>query len=70
MVPSRILAVTQQFAKPFDIIPHFCATICLIEFPLGIPALIDNLPSVDQWHQSSQKICLASRERWLALKGD
>lgn len=56
---ARIEAVTQQFGKPFDEIPHGWKTVCLIEFPHGIPGMIAALPTVDAWHLSNQRACLA-----------
>jgi hypothetical protein len=49
--PTRAVlhAVTQQFAKPFDEIPHGWKTIAAFTFPTGIPALVDALPVAASW---------------------
>lgn len=43
-VLSRINAVTQQFAIPEHEISHGWKTICVVEFPSGVPEQIDQLP--------------------------
>ena len=46
---AELVAVTQQFAKPFDGIPHGWKTIAAFAFPLGVPALVEALPVAVAW---------------------
>lgn len=55
-----LMAVTQQWGKPFDAIPSGWKTISLIEFPQGVPELIDALPVVSSWDESNKRVCLAT----------
>lgn len=57
-----IQAVTQQFAKPFDGLPHGWKTVCLIDFPRGTPRLIEQLRAVDSWFEWNEWVGLCSRE--------
>lgn len=59
---SRIIAVTQQFGKSFNEIPHDWKTICAIQFPAGIPSFVLALPVADSWHTNSLQICLSTPE--------
>ena len=68
-MPSRILAATQQFGTPEKNIPHGWKLICLIEFPAGVPEMIEQLPVVDSWFVSKQWACLCSYATWAALIG-
>jgi len=64
-----ILAVTQQFAKPLDCIPHGWKTICLVRFLAVIPEMIRALPTVDAW-TFHPLLCLCDEEtRMVHLKG-
>ena len=63
-----ITAVTQQWGKPFDDLPHGWKTISLVEFPRGVPALIDALPIVDHWYESAVSVCLANQDTVSALR--
>ena len=65
---SRIVSVTQQFAKPFDRVPHGWKTICEVEFPDGVPSLIQNLPEVDWWYMNDECVCVCDAVTWEALK--
>ena len=65
--PSVIVAVTQQFGKPFDSIPHGWNTVTLVDFPSGVPPLIDRMPRVDQFAQSPLCVGLATEETWQAI---
>ncbi len=47
-------AVTQQFGKPFDTLPHGWKTICVIGFPAGVPAMVDKLPHRETWSLHGQ----------------
>lgn len=65
---SKIVAVTQQFGKPFDGIPNGWKTICIVEFPRGIPDLIKNLPIVESWFENEEYICFCDNDVWEAIK--
>ena len=62
-----IRAVTQQFGKPFDSVPQGWKTICLLDFPSGVPDIIAGLGHVDAWGVSDQQIVLCSLETAKAL---
>ena len=51
-----ITAATQQFAKPVDLLDDGWKTICVIEFPGGVPTLVDEMPTVDSWYKSELKL--------------
>ena len=63
-----IAAVTQQWGKPFDELPHGWKTISLVEFPRGVPAVVDALPVVDGWDDSGVEVCFANRDALTALQ--
>jgi hypothetical protein len=65
---SKIVAVTQQFSKPFDRVPHGWKTICEIEFPEGIPTVIQNLPELIGWHLNDEWVCVCNVENWDVIK--
>lgn len=58
----RILAVTQQFAKPFGEVPHGWKTICLVQFEAGIPHCVSSLPEVDGWYENRNTLCVCDEE--------
>lgn len=62
-----ILAVTQQFAKPLDEIPHGWKTITAIDFSEGIPTILRDLPVVDAWYENKKPLALSNEETWLRL---
>lgn len=63
-----IVAVTQQWGKPFGEIPDGWKTISLVEFPRGVPALVDALPVVDGWYVSDVAVCFANRDALTTLQ--
>ena len=64
---SRVIAATQQYGKPFAEIPHGWKTICVIEFPGGVPALIERLPVVDAWYESSVALGLCTSSAYASI---
>jgi hypothetical protein len=64
----RIVAATQQFAKPFTEVPHGWSTICAIHFPEGVPHLVQQLPVVDGWGRNSEWVCICDEETWEHLR--
>jgi hypothetical protein len=66
-VTARVVAVTQQFGYPWDEVPHGWKTICIIEFPAGVPEVIDALPVVDAWHMSHHRIGMCQKSAYPAI---
>jgi hypothetical protein len=66
IVTSRVIRVTQQFNKEWREIPHGWKTICLIEFPKGVPPLMHTLPLIDGWSHDPL-ICLSTLETWQTI---
>lgn len=64
---SRVIAATQQYGKPFAEIPHGWKTICIIEFPCGVPALIEHLPVVDAWYESRVELGLCTSSAYTSI---
>lgn len=64
---SRIVAVTQQWGKPFDQIPHGWKTVCAVEFPAGIPPLVLALPTIESWYENDAGLCLCELDTVIAL---
>jgi hypothetical protein len=65
----EILAVTQQFSKPFDCVPHGWKTICLVRFASGVPEMVRALPTVNDWTYRDG-LCLCDEGTWMVhLKG-
>lgn len=63
-----IHSVTQQFGRPFDVIPAGWKTISLIDFPAGIPEDAMQLPVVDTWYTlREERLCLCGDETLDAL---
>jgi hypothetical protein len=65
---SKVIAATQENGKSLDGIPYAGKTICLIEFPQGVPEIIKDLLTVDNWAESLKLVCLCSEETWRVLK--
>jgi hypothetical protein len=66
-VTSRILAANQQFLTPERDIPGGWKTICLIDFPSGVPEVIEQLPEVEEWGVSRHWVCLCDSATWAEL---
>ena len=64
----RVVAATQQFSKPFSVVPHGWKTVCLIEFLGGVPELVQRLPVVDGWYQNNEWACICDETTWESLK--
>lgn len=59
---AKIMAVTQQYAKPFDCVPRGWKTICLIHFSAEAKPLIDQLATIDSWYGEGRiELCLAQK---------
>jgi hypothetical protein len=61
---SQIVAVTQQFSKPFPEVPHGWRTVCLVRFHPSVPELVLGLPVVESWSENSQGVCVCTRDTW------
>ncbi len=48
-------------------IPDGGMTICVLEFPDGVPYMIDDLPTVKDWGESPECVVLCSRETLQAM---
>ena len=64
---ARILAVTQQFGVALDRVPQGWKTICVIDFPTGVPTCVAQLPMLDAWDLIG-RVFLATRETVDALQ--
>ena len=64
----KIVAVTQQFAIAWQDVSHGWKTVCVLEFPDGVPPLIDELPTVDGWYQSREAVALCSHGTLQAIQ--
>jgi hypothetical protein len=64
----KIIAATQQIAKPLQWIPQGWKTICLVQFADDIPQLVQELPTVDGWYQNSDRVCICDEATWQHLK--
>jgi hypothetical protein len=62
-----IFAVTQQFAKPLEEIPHGWKTICWLGAPARQSSLLQSLPRVSTWFEAKPSVGLCSRETWHSL---
>ena len=58
----RILAVTQQSGEEMSEIPDGEKTIGVLEFLDGVPHMIDELPTVNDWGESRAAVALCSAE--------
>jgi hypothetical protein len=58
----RIIAVTQQSGEVLEDLPDGEKTIALLEFPDGVPPMIDELPTVHEWGESRAAVALCSQE--------
>jgi hypothetical protein len=64
----RIIAATQQWGKPLSEVPDGWKTICMVQFPDGIPELVRQLPVVDDWYQNKNWVCVCDETTWECLK--
>jgi len=71
--PARctITAVTQQWGRVFDDVPHGWKMICLRAFPDGVPDLTRALPTIASWDDADQRtdVFLSTEETWTAAIG-
>lgn len=49
-------------------LPDGARSICVLDFPDGVPYMIDDLPTVKDWDESLEGVVLCSRDTLLALK--
>ncbi len=66
---ARITAVTQQFAISWPEIPEGWKTIVLMTFPGAVPAIVDDLETVDGWYQHPTAVHLGGQSTWAHHSG-
>ena len=64
----RIEAAMDTEYRALGTLPDAANTICILEFPSGVPFMIDDLPTVKDWGESDESVVLCSRETLHALK--
>jgi hypothetical protein len=62
-----IHAVTQEFGQSLTYIPSGWKTICVIDFPAGVPRLVERLPVVEGWGRNEDHVALCEQEVLTAL---
>ena len=60
--------MTQQEGETLEEILDGEKTIALLEFPDGVPTMIDELPTVHTWGESGEAVALCSRETLQAIE--
>ena len=62
----EIIAVTQQFDKPMDIVPSGWKTVCVIDFPDRVPELVSSLAygEFETWGSDKNRLGLSTDEVW------
>ena len=68
IAPVVIKAVTQQFSRAWDSVPHGWKTICWLENATSHSKILRAMPQVDGWYVKAPTIGLASRDTWSAFK--
>jgi len=64
----RILAVTRPSGEALAEIPDGEKTVAVLEFPNGVPQMIDELPTVHEWGESRSAVALCSQETLQAIE--
>jgi hypothetical protein len=67
-VRVRILAVTQPSGEAGTEILDGEKSIAVLEFPDGVPHMIDELPTVHEWGESPSAVALCSQETLQAIE--
>lgn len=62
IIDCHLTGVTQDFAKPFDLIPEGWQTICCFNFGGAIPDHISNLKEINSWSQGTLEICICRKD--------
>ncbi|UXY30005.1 hypothetical protein [Streptomyces sp. HUAS TT20] len=63
-VAVTVVAVTQQFGRMFDEIPHGWKTLTVLRFEPEIPALIRDLPAASAWFEQRVSLYISDQETW------
>jgi hypothetical protein len=58
---ARIIGVTQQYGTAWTSVPHGWKTVCVLDFPRGVPAIVDALPTVDVREGGERAVGVSSR---------
>jgi hypothetical protein len=66
----EISLITQQFSEEWDSIPQGWKTVCIFNFPKGVPKLFLDLPTADGWGEVKSKdcICICNKENYEEIK--
>ncbi|WP_225095108.1 hypothetical protein [Streptomyces sp. CoH27] len=67
-VTATVVAVTQQFGKPFTGIPHGWKTLALLRFEPEVPELVRALPTASAWYEHPATVHIADRATWEARR--
>jgi len=68
-VQAELVAVTQQFGKPFDEVPHGWKTFTLVRFSPDVPESVATFPEVDDWYEREPSGLLCTQDTWAARAG-
>jgi hypothetical protein len=68
-IHCEIVGVTQQWSKPFDVVPEGWKTICALRFTNELPEMVKSLPISDHstWGGSEFRLGLSDDETWQQL---
>ena len=67
-VAVTVVAVTQQFGRPFKGIPHGWKTLALLRFEPEVPAVIRALPRTSGWYEHPVTVLVGDRDAWAARR--
>ncbi|MFJ9929582.1 hypothetical protein ACIRU5_26595 [Streptomyces misionensis] len=67
-VTVTVVAVTQQFGRPFDGIPHGWRTLALLRFEPEVPAVVRALPRASVWCEHPVTLLVGDRDAWAARR--
>ncbi len=60
LASSTLIAVTQEFSKPFDGVPRGWKTIIHVRFDTEVPDLIRELPAAEGWYEYPASVRLTA----------
>ncbi|WKD33925.1 hypothetical protein [Streptomyces xanthophaeus] len=66
-VTTTVVAVTQQYALPWDHIPHGWKTLAVLRFEPGIPAMVRDLPYGALWFDHRASVYVSDADTWETL---
>ncbi|QES55389.1 hypothetical protein DEJ51_15305 [Streptomyces venezuelae] len=65
-VTTTVVAVTQQYGRSWDHIPHGWKTLSVLRFEPGIPAMVRELPLGGLWYDHRGSVCVSDTDTWEA----